>query len=267
MNQTLQLPPLSPSFSPPNHEVWVNTLWFLSLVISLNCALLATLLQQWARRYLKIIQSRYSPHKRVPENTFPKQLYQAIAVVQHFLDTGTAPSKLILAGNSAVSNLTLNIVAQLLDPHWLLPTPPADPLRFCGLLLLSPWIEFGTDAPSHTRNQARDVLPLCTYRLFVDGVMPGVTPELRAHLELSFATSCGRWRWMGCVVQQVLVVAGKYAGLIDTIEETAHAIGEELQDTTVFVLPGGIYGDLIQEFGAGEDHEYKFIVSWLAKTL
>ena len=58
-------PPLSPPpFSPPNHAVWVNALWFMSLVISLTCALLATLLQQWARRYLKITQSRYQPHKR-----------------------------------------------------------------------------------------------------------------------------------------------------------------------------------------------------------
>ena len=42
----------------------MNALWFLSLVISLTCALLATFLQQWARKYLKLTQSRYSPHKR-----------------------------------------------------------------------------------------------------------------------------------------------------------------------------------------------------------
>ena len=64
-------PPLSPPpFSPPNHAVWVNALWFMSLVISLTCALLATLLQQWARRYLKITQSRYQPHKRARIHAF-----------------------------------------------------------------------------------------------------------------------------------------------------------------------------------------------------
>ena len=47
-----------------------EALWFLSLVISLTCALLATLLQQWARRYLKITQSRYSPHKRARIRAF-----------------------------------------------------------------------------------------------------------------------------------------------------------------------------------------------------
>lgn len=44
--------------------MWVNSLWFLSLLISLTCALLATLLQQWARRYIRITQPRYSSHER-----------------------------------------------------------------------------------------------------------------------------------------------------------------------------------------------------------
>jgi hypothetical protein len=61
--------PLAP-FSPPTYAIWVNTLWFLSLVISLTCALLATLLQQWARRYIKITQPRYSPDKRARIRAF-----------------------------------------------------------------------------------------------------------------------------------------------------------------------------------------------------
>ena len=36
----------------------------MSLAISLTCALLATLLQQWVRRYIKITQLRSSPHTR-----------------------------------------------------------------------------------------------------------------------------------------------------------------------------------------------------------
>ncbi|KAI0299123.1 hypothetical protein B0F90DRAFT_634887 [Multifurca ochricompacta] len=55
---------------PPKYAVWVNTLWFLSLLISLTCALLATLLQQWARRYLKVTRPRYSPHKRARIRAF-----------------------------------------------------------------------------------------------------------------------------------------------------------------------------------------------------
>ena len=64
------LPNPSTPFSPPTSAVWVNSLWFLSLLISLTCALLATLLQQWARRYMKITQTRYSPHKRARIRAF-----------------------------------------------------------------------------------------------------------------------------------------------------------------------------------------------------
>ena len=69
-NSSSSLPVSPPPFSPPNYAVWVNALWFLSLVISITCALLATLLQQWARRYLKITQPHYSPHKRARIRAF-----------------------------------------------------------------------------------------------------------------------------------------------------------------------------------------------------
>jgi hypothetical protein len=64
------LPDPSIPFSPPTYAVWVNSLWFLSLVIGLTCALLATLLQQWARRYIKVTQPRYNPHRRVRIRAF-----------------------------------------------------------------------------------------------------------------------------------------------------------------------------------------------------
>ncbi|KAI9432578.1 hypothetical protein H4582DRAFT_1820904, partial [Lactarius indigo] len=59
-----------PRFSPPRYAVWVNSLWFLSLAISLTCGLLATLVGQWARRYLKVIQTPSSPHKQARIRAF-----------------------------------------------------------------------------------------------------------------------------------------------------------------------------------------------------
>ena len=64
------LPSSPPAFSPPTYAIWVNTLWFLSLVISLTCALLATLLQQWARAYNTITRPRLSAHVRVRIHAF-----------------------------------------------------------------------------------------------------------------------------------------------------------------------------------------------------
>ena len=48
----------------------MNTLWFLSLVLSLTCALLATLMQQWVRRYLQASRPWYAPYKRTRIRAF-----------------------------------------------------------------------------------------------------------------------------------------------------------------------------------------------------
>lgn len=52
------------SFRPTSSVIRVNILWFLSLTLSLICALAATLMQQWARRYLQLAQSQTALHKR-----------------------------------------------------------------------------------------------------------------------------------------------------------------------------------------------------------
>ena len=60
-----------PPFSRPRYAVWVNSLWFLSLVMSLSCALWATSLHQWARRYIRLTQpARCSPEKRARMRAF-----------------------------------------------------------------------------------------------------------------------------------------------------------------------------------------------------
>ncbi|KAI0265979.1 hypothetical protein BC834DRAFT_824543, partial [Gloeopeniophorella convolvens] len=74
---TVSIPPTlsdPSSFTPSPSAIWINALWFLSLVVSLVCALLATLLKQWTRRYLQVTtQPHYSPLKRSRLRTFMKQ--------------------------------------------------------------------------------------------------------------------------------------------------------------------------------------------------
>ena len=59
-------------FTTPRSAVWVNGLWFLSLVISLTCALLSTLLLRWARLYLRVAYPRCSPHRQARIHAFYK---------------------------------------------------------------------------------------------------------------------------------------------------------------------------------------------------
>ncbi|KAI9441160.1 hypothetical protein BJY52DRAFT_1421102 [Lactarius psammicola] len=57
-------PPIQSSFSPSAPVVFINSVWFLSLVLGLSCTLIASLMQQWARRYRQIIQRNHAPHDR-----------------------------------------------------------------------------------------------------------------------------------------------------------------------------------------------------------
>ena len=68
---TFLFPPSSARQSlPPSSAIWVNSLWFLSLIISLFCALLATLQQRWARRYLGLTQPHVAIYKRAHIRSF-----------------------------------------------------------------------------------------------------------------------------------------------------------------------------------------------------
>ena len=53
---TALFPPAFPDFHAAKSDVRVNTFWFMSLVFSLSAALGATLVQQWAREYVQLLQ-------------------------------------------------------------------------------------------------------------------------------------------------------------------------------------------------------------------
>lgn len=58
------------AFQPTASAVRVNTLWFTSLCLSTACALWATLMQQWTRRYVQVADRPYGPPKRARIRAF-----------------------------------------------------------------------------------------------------------------------------------------------------------------------------------------------------
>ncbi|KAI0268472.1 hypothetical protein BGY98DRAFT_895452, partial [Russula aff. rugulosa BPL654] len=64
------LPPANTSFQPTSSAVRVNVLWFTSLSMSTACALWATLMQQWTRRYMQVAGRPYGPPKRARIRAF-----------------------------------------------------------------------------------------------------------------------------------------------------------------------------------------------------
>ncbi|KZV71709.1 hypothetical protein PENSPDRAFT_720795, partial [Peniophora sp. CONT] len=56
------------TFTPATSDVCVNALWFMSLCVSIFCALLAIMVQQWARQYTQDTQRNGSPSGRGPKH-------------------------------------------------------------------------------------------------------------------------------------------------------------------------------------------------------
>ncbi|KAJ6600341.1 hypothetical protein DFH09DRAFT_970231 [Mycena vulgaris] len=56
--------PATVTFAPPITSLVCNALWFISLGLSLSCALIATLLEQWARDFLHRADMRSAPVTR-----------------------------------------------------------------------------------------------------------------------------------------------------------------------------------------------------------
>ena len=70
-NHTIVTPQEYQPLSPSTSIVCVNAMWILSLVVSITCALLATLMQQWARQYVQLPQLRTIPRERAYVRSFP----------------------------------------------------------------------------------------------------------------------------------------------------------------------------------------------------
>ena len=58
------LPSLPPLFIPSTSSLLINSFWVLSLLLSITSALFATLIQQWARKYIDLPQSRSALSER-----------------------------------------------------------------------------------------------------------------------------------------------------------------------------------------------------------
>ena len=69
---TVLSPPLPVETSPPNLSAAtrINIMWFFRMAVSITCALLETLIQYWARRYVMLSCLHDRPHEHARERTY-----------------------------------------------------------------------------------------------------------------------------------------------------------------------------------------------------
>jgi monoterpene epsilon-lactone hydrolase len=91
-------------------------------------------------------------YRLTPEHPYPAQLEDALAAYRWLLDTGVAPERLVVAGDSAGGNLTLALLLSLRDAH--LPLPAL-------AIGLAPWTDFANSGESMIKNEAYDWIEKC----------------------------------------------------------------------------------------------------------
>jgi epsilon-lactone hydrolase len=87
-----------------------------------------------------------------PAFPFPKALHEAVAAYRYLVGPlGIAPTRIVLAGDSAGGNLAIAAALLLRDAGDRLPS---------ALTLVSPWVSLEATTPSYRRNDATDMLSL-----------------------------------------------------------------------------------------------------------
>jgi acetyl esterase/lipase len=149
-----------------------------------------------------------------PEHTYPAALEDAIAVYRGLVASEIAPSRIVIAGDSAGGNLCAALLLALRDAGEALPA---------AAVLLCPWVDLANQGDSFRRNDATDTLSFeaaeiwsAMYRGERSAKDPAVSP-LQADL---------------AGLPPLLVIAGEAEVLIDPIEafsERARDAGVEIE--------------------------------------
>lgn len=94
-----------------------------------------------------------------PEAKYPTQLVEAAQVYNYLInDLKIAPGQIIVGGDSAGGNLTLQLFRHIAEPHADIPIIFPSSSRPAKCILISPWVSLDRKAPSFETNKKRDVI-------------------------------------------------------------------------------------------------------------
>ncbi|CUS13513.1 unnamed protein product [Tuber aestivum] len=194
-----------------------------------------------AEKQGKVLSVVVLEYALTPSDQCPFQITQTITFFRHLLRT-IHPSKMLLGGDSAGGNLSLALLAHILHPS---PYGPPIVLEspLAGVLLISPWVTFGTGASSMTKFADHDIL------------FPGIlqtwaeeyNPKLKIRNGWTQALGAGEGWWKGCggLLDGKILVTG---GAQEIMKDDLLAFNERLVKQGVGVelfLPDGIHAEPI----------------------
>jgi len=207
----------------------------------------------------------------VPKANFPVPLLQTVTAIKHLFSRGVQPSNLILTGDSAGGNLTMQVLLHIIHPLASLPTVFESPSKFAGAYLMSPWLTLlprdNGSQNSYQENAMWDIVSPRKLAEFGTGVLSGIKDDNHLpYIDSHFAPAT----WydnMGTATDRILITAGRYECLRDDIIKFGKHLEKAAGDLDVKLVVDkyGVHDDPIFDFMAGEKKVgelTRIIISW-----
>lgn len=208
-----------------------------------------------------------------PGGRFPTQLVQAAAAFQAIRDLGFAESNIVVGGDSAGGNLTLQLLGHILHPH-----PSADPISLKeplrAVFLVSPWAGLDYDSKSMIDNDARDLISIAVIKSLTKSY---VTTSEMAKAKAgangwldSLNAPSGWFNGLSKVTKEVYVTVAAHETLADQGRKIAHIITTANSDVPVDLVefPNDLHDAiLIESFRGIFGESAKAMRTWYQSVL
>jgi acetyl esterase/lipase len=186
----------------------------------------------------------------LPSATFPTQLRQAVAAIEHLMSTGVSPQNIQIAGDSAGANLALQLIFHILHPlqgiH-----PLSLPSRIGGIYLMSPWIGTTGKEGSMGSNDGKDVIACKSINDWGQTFLNGVPHSQMPYVAASRAPASW-FKAVDTTVERILITVGSTECMRDSIEEFAMHICNVHEGAMFWMQENGVHNDLYFDFFSKE---------------
>lgn len=184
-----------------------------------------------------------------PNGPFPIQLRELIAVILHLAESGLKLSNLTLIGDSAGSNVILQLFAHILHPILSVPKLPKSLGRIHNACLVSPWLELGL--PPDVKDKTFDIIAPETFQRW--GVMYffPIPAEQTKYVEPGNVPPSW-FSGLSGVVDRIFISAGENECLRDGIMRFGdETLKPKHKDVTLVLQPDGVHAEPLYDYMTG----------------
>ncbi|KAF9529912.1 Alpha/Beta hydrolase protein [Crepidotus variabilis] len=205
----------------------------------------------------------------VPKATFPTQLRQGVAALNHLIAAGYSPEDIHIVSDSAGAGLALQVLSHVLHPLEGIPNVNFGEAKLGSLILISPYSSLEITSPTFTSNATKDIFPVAFFKHLGDQVKDGIPDAQRPYIE-SGRTPEDWFVGVDKYVKRALITCGANECLRHDIEVFNKKFSAALKDTKYITSELGTHNEPYGHFLAEEPTpgDWPILMSdWLADSM